>query len=152
MLKENKFMDKKNILSQLYEARQLIENCISEFSKTDNSTRKAGRALPKISVKTKTRPKLNFGLNERNFIKTYAKGLSGRKKFVLLLAKITKGKIGTDAELKLIRSKWNKMKSKSLMGYEFNLNYPTEAKTQGWVDSKKSENYHLCDGWMKIFD
>ena len=63
-----------------------------------------------------------------------------------------KGKVGTDIALDSIRSKWGKMTSKNLMGYEFNLNYPTEAKTRGWIDSKKSSFYHLRDKWMSIFD
>lgn len=96
--------------------------------------------------------KIHFNLNERNFIRTYAGGLSGHKKFTLLLAHIVKGKVGSDVELSDVRAKWNKMTAKNLMGYEFNLKYPNEAKTRGWLDSKKSGVYCLCDNWMDIFN
>ena len=145
-------MDTKDILLQLNEAKAIINNCIDALSK------KGGKQKSKVpSVKTKSdlsavRPsKLDFGLNERNFIRTYARGLSGPKKFTLLLARITKGKTGADTGLGIVRSKWNKMTVKNLMGYEFNLKYPNEAKTRGWIDSKKSGIYHLLNGWMDIF-
>lgn len=96
-------------------------------------------------------PKIDFELNERNFVKTYAKGMSGPKKFTLLLAFIAKGKIGETIEVNKIRSRWNKMKAKNLLGYPFNVNYPTAAKDHGWVDTKKRGTYFLRNTWMKIF-
>src|SRR4030043_2009497 len=111
-------MDIKDILLQLNEAKAIIDNCINTLSK------KGGKQKSKVlSVKTKSdlgivRPsKLDFGLNERNFIRTYARGLSGPKKFTLLLARITKGKTGANIGLDIVRSKWNKMTAKNLMGY-----------------------------------
>jgi hypothetical protein len=95
--------------------------------------------------------KIDFGLNERNFVKTYAKGMSGPKKFTLLLAFIAKGKVGEEVKVSLIRSKWNKLKAKNLLGYKFNVNYPNAAKTSGWVDTKKYGTYFLRNSWMQIF-
>lgn len=106
----------------------------------------------RVDTRSSRTTKLDFGLNKKNFIKTYAKGLSGPKKFTLLLAHITKGKIGADIEIGAISGKWNKMKAKNLLGYAFNGKYPNEAVTQGWVDSKKYGFYHLRQGWMSIFD
>src|SRR5260221_4836968 len=96
--------------------------------------------------------RLNFDLNERTFVKTYARDFSGPKKFVLLLSHVAKGKVGVEIELKTIRAKWNKMTAQNLMRYKFNLKYPNEAKTQGWIDSKKVGIYHLRSNWMEIFD
>lgn len=150
MSKESKNADK-DIVSRLLEARAILDKCVQVLSK--------GRAY-----KIKTIPvqavdptpvrlaKLDFSLNERNFIKTYTKGLSGPKKFTLLLAYIAKGKAGTDIEVGVIKSKWNKMKAKNLLGYAFNVKYPSEAKTSGWVDSKKYGFYHMRQGWMSIFN
>ena len=131
------------------DVRDAIDECIaflstSATSKTTKST--------KVRVQKKGRPSLNFTLNERNFIRTYGKGLSGPKKFVLLLALEVKGKVGIEAELDVLRTKWNKMTSKALMGYKFNLFYPNDAKTRGWIDSKKVGHYHLTSEWEKIFD
>lgn len=150
MQKENN-MSNKEISQRLAEARAIIDECIAVLS--NGKISKKGKSSAK-SVDTKsTRPtKLNFELNEKNFIKTYAKGLSGPKKFTLLIAHITKGKTGVDVEIGTISSKWNKMKAKNLLGYAFNSKYPTEAVTQGWVDSKKYGSYHLRQEWMSVFD
>lgn len=137
------------LLQRLVDARAVIDDCIAFLSTTPNSktTRQS-----KVRVQKKSRPSLNFTLNERNFIRTYGRGLSGPKKFVLLLAFEVKGKVGTEVELDVLRTKWNKMTSKALMGYKFNLFYSNDAKTRGWVDSKKTGSYHLCKTWMEIFD
>jgi hypothetical protein len=95
--------------------------------------------------------KIDFDLNERHFVKTYARGMSGPKKFTLLLAFMTQGKVGENIEVSAIRSRWNKMKSSNLLGYPFNVNYPNAAKTSGWVDTKKYGTYCLCKSWQQIF-
>jgi len=142
-------MNTKDLASRLNEAKNIIEDCIAALPKTGKESR--GKIVPP-TLRPASPTKLKFDLNERNFIKTNAKGLSGPKKFTLLIAHITKGKIGTEVELRIARSKWNKMTAKNLMGYEFNLKYPNEAKTQGWIDSKKNGTYHLRSNWMEIFD
>ncbi len=142
-----------DILSQLNDAKTIIGKCIDDLSGLKTANKKGIRATQKIKSTATTRASnINFKLNERNFIKTYAKGLSGPKKFVLLLAWITKGKVEIDVEVGVIKSKWNKMTAKNLMGYEFNLYYPNQAKTQGWIDSKKHGMYRLHDTWIGIFD
>jgi hypothetical protein len=134
MSKENKSAD--YIIKQLAQARKIIDNCVELLSAAPPITRKfVGKTVQK-----KTRPQLNLALNERNFIRTYGKGLSGPKKFVLLLAREVKGKVGTEVKLDILRTKWNKMTAKGLMGYQFNLFYPNDAKTRGWIDSKKNGN------------
>ena len=142
-------MNTKDITSRLNEAKNIIEDCMTALSKAGKELR---RKTPPPTRRSFVPTKLKFDLNERNFIKTYAKGLSGPKKFTLLVSHITKGKIGIEVELKIARSKWNKMSAKNLMGYEFNLKYPNEAKTRGWIDSKKNGTYHLRSNWMEIFD
>lgn len=151
MSKENKPVGNKDIISRLLEARAILDDCVNVLSK--GKMQKIKTSPTKVSDPKPIRTtKLDFGFNERNFIKTYAKGLSGPKKFTLLLAYISKGKVGVEIELSVIRPMWNKMTAKNLMGYAFNLKYPNEAKTQGWIDSKKSGIYHLRQGWLGIFD
>lgn len=137
------------ILQKLQSARQVIDDCIELLSAAPAS---ASTKPVKVRAQKTARPSLNFSLNERNFIRTHGKGLSGPKKFVLLLAREAKGKVGVEIELDVLRTKWNKMTSKPLMGYKFNLFYPNDAKTRGWIDSTKPGSYHLCDTWMEIFD
>ena len=91
---------------------------------------------------------IDFTLNERNFVNTYGKHMSGSKKFTLLIAYLAKGK-QTDVEGERIVSLWNRMRS--ILGYSFNPKYTTEAKTNGWVDSKKRGYYFLRNNWKEIF-
>lgn len=150
MSKENKTSEK-DIVAQLVEARAIIDECVAMLSK--GKVQGGSKSSTKLKNKQSARlTKVDFGLNEKNFIKTYAKGLSGPKKFTLLLAYMTKGKIGIDVEVSKVSNKWKKMKAKNLLGYTFNGKYPNEAVTQGWVDSKKYGSYRLSQGWMGIFD
>lgn len=93
--------------------------------------------------------KLIFSINERAFVKRYAGNKSGPKKFVLLLAYLTKGEVGKDIELSKIRKIWDKMSAKNMLG-KFNLFYSNDAKNRGWVDSKKHGTYALTDEWGSI--
>ncbi len=88
----------------------------------------------------------DLNLNERSFAKRYVAGKSGPRKFTLLVAYLVKGEIGRDIKLNIIKSCWNRMKAKSLLG-RFNMFYPNEAKTKGWVDSKEYGMYCLTKEW-----
>jgi len=129
-------MDQEKIIKQILERLERLENAV-------------------FGVKDIRKPKkigtFNFEMNERAFIRQYVKGLSGPKKFVLLLAYIVKGEAGKEISLNEIKERWNKMTTKPLMGYEFNLYYSSEAKNQGWVDSKKYGFYCLTPNWIEIF-
>lgn len=151
MPKGNK-MSPKEISSRLLEARAIIDECVVALADGKASRNGSSARVKLIKSETARPAKLDFGLNERNFIKIHARGLSGPKKFTLLLAYVAKGKVGVEVELGVLRTAWNKMTSKNLMGYAFNLKYPNEAKTQGWIDSKKAGVYHLRPSWMNIFD
>jgi len=129
MSKGNKTSEKE-IAARLLEARTIIDECVAMLSKgkVQSEIKLPAKAT---SAKSARPTRLDFGLNEKNFIKNYARGLSGPKKFTLLLVHMTKGKTGADIEVSAIISKWNKMKAKNLLGYTFNGKYPNEAVTQG---------------------
>jgi hypothetical protein len=91
--------------------------------------------------------KLDFSKNERAFIKTYARKLSGVKKFVLLLAYLAQGKVGKEVELKEIQRHWNKMKANNLLGLDFNTFHSNAAKDNGWVNTTKKGVYVLSQSW-----
>lgn len=93
----------------------------------------------------------DFSLNIRAFVKRYAANKSGPKKFTLSVAYFAKGEIGKDIKLKTIRQAWNKMAAKALLGGKFNMFYPNDAKTRGWVDSKNHGSYCLTKEWKNIF-
>jgi len=107
-------------------------------------------------IKSKKRDKvvttskdIDFLLNERAFVDRYANNKSGPKKFTLLLAYLVKGEIDKNIELSEIKKHWNKMSAKNLLG-KFNMFYPNEAKTRGWVDSKQYGNYCLTNEWKNL--
>lgn len=104
----------------------------------------------KTFTKTKN-PKLDFSINIRAFVKRFAANKSGPKKFVLLLAYLTKGELGKDVALSDIRKEWDKMKGKSMLG-KFNRNYSNTAKTKSWVNSSEYGTYCLTDSWQESYE
>lgn len=92
---------------------------------------------------------IDFSINERAFVKRYATDKSGPKKFTLLLAYLAKGEIDKNIELSEIKKHWGKMTSKALLG-NFNMFYPNDAKTRGWIDSKEYGSYNLTNEWKAI--
>ena len=94
---------------------------------------------------------INFELNPRKFVKIYAQGMNGKKKFVLLLAHRAKGQLRQPIGVADIKRDWNSMKSKDLLGMPYNRYYPTAAKTEGWIDASETGTYFLVEAWMEIF-
>jgi hypothetical protein len=92
---------------------------------------------------------IDFSLNERAFVKRHAADKSGPKKFVLLVAYLARGELNKDIELTAIKKLWNKMSAKQLLG-GFNMFYPNEAKTKGWLDSRTHGNYALTKEWKNV--
>jgi len=91
-------------------------------------------------------PRIDFSVNERAFMKAHARGLSGSRKFALVVAYLAKGEVGKEVQLADVRESWNRMTG--LLG-SFNLNFPTVAKENGWVDSKKRGVYVLTSSWKE---
>ncbi|MFQ5663677.1 MAG: hypothetical protein ACE5HL_07590 [Terriglobia bacterium] len=92
---------------------------------------------------------LDFGMPVRPFIKRYSKGMSGPKKFTLLLARLVKGDPKKQIQVGEIEKHWDKMTS--LMGIDFNRFFPSQAKDNDWVESKRKGFYNLRPGWKDIF-
>jgi len=101
------------------------------------------------TLKKTTAKNINFSLNERTFVKRYVIGKSGPKRFTLLLAYLSKGETNKNIELSEIKKRWNKMTAKILLG-KFNMFYPNDAKTRGWVDSKEYGTYNLTNEWKNV--
>ncbi|OGF64263.1 hypothetical protein A2661_00770 [Candidatus Giovannonibacteria bacterium RIFCSPHIGHO2_01_FULL_45_24] len=110
-----------------------------------------GNNRPKPKIKGSSHQEPDFSLNIRAFVKRYAAGKSGPKRFVLLLAFLTKSEVGVDVELEKVRNEWSKMSAKNLLG-KFNRFYPNEAKTQGWADSKAHGTYCLTNAWKEVYE
>ncbi len=128
--------DLKQIISRI----EKLEKTVFGNSKPKKSEEKSEDVSPIDIV---------FSLNERAFVKRYAAGKSGPKKFVLLLAYFAKGEIGKNIELSIIRKHWDKMSAKQLLG-KFNMFYPSDSKTRGWIDSKEYGSYILTKEWRGV--
>ena len=90
---------------------------------------------------------LDFGMQERAFIKRNAAGLSGPKKFVLLVAYLAKGNLGREVLLKDVAQHWNRMTAPSLLGGKFNRFYSNSSRENDWVETKKPGVYSLRPSW-----
>jgi hypothetical protein len=92
---------------------------------------------------------IDFSINERAFAKRYAVGKSGSRKFTLLVAYLANGELDKEIELSDIRTLWNKMSAKNLLG-KFNMFFASDAKNNGWVNSKKYGSYCVTKEWKKV--
>jgi len=149
MSTENNPTNHKDLLTKLHQARELLDECITGLDGQPHRKPKGESARPAPSHKP-TPTELDFDAHERAFIKTHAKGLSGPKKFVLLLAYMAKGQAGKEVQLKDIEKRWNKMTSKSLMDGKFNSFYPNKAKEGGWINTTKQGVYVLRPSWNQV--
>jgi hypothetical protein len=107
---------------------------------------------PKVAAKTRavSRPagNLSFSLNTMAFMKKHAKGMSGSRRFTLLLAHLVQGKIGQAISGETITSTWNRMKS--ILGGVYNAVHANRAKAEGWINSPKRGHYALSHSWREV--
>jgi len=107
--------------------------------------------VPRTS-KPEAKAQLDFTMSERHFVKTFGKGLSGPKKFALLVAYVCQGEVGREVALAVVERLWNRMTSDTLLGIKFNRFYPTTAKENGWVVTPKKGVYVLRTSWSEILN
>ena len=90
----------------------------------------------------------DYSMQPRAFFKKHAKGLSGAKIFVLMVAYFTNQKNTDAAFLGDIQKEWSKMKG--VIKNEFNSTYPVRAKEADWISSPKNSFYSLRPSWKNI--
>ncbi|MFA7677720.1 MAG: hypothetical protein WCY34_06095 [Candidatus Omnitrophota bacterium] len=129
-------------------SKENINEIINRIEKLEKAVFGDGKKTKKMLSKTYA-PDIDFSINERNFVKKYAVDKSGPKKFTLLLAYLVKGEIDKNFELSEIKNRWNKMSAKSMLG-KFNMFYPNDAKTRGWIDSREYGKYNLTKEWKNV--
>lgn len=137
-----------DIVSDLEEIKSLADRCISRIRQEPNISSGSGSSDSHPDARSS---KLDFDANIRAFVKKHARGFSGPQKFALLLAYVSKGKVGTEVPLNVIEQHWNKMTSFSLLDGRFNRFYSNSAKENGWVNSPKKGLYVLRPSWADIF-
>lgn len=136
--------------AKLRQARALIGDAINLAAQLRAPAKGPGK--PAVhAARANTSTSVRFDMNERAFVKRHVKPLSGGpKKFVLLLAFLTKGDTDKEMELSEIERLWNKTSSKTLLGMKFNRFFPTTAKENGWVNSRKRGFYQLERSWKDV--
>lgn len=141
--------NKEALIEQLEYAAAAVADALSLAKKGTYAS-----ALKKeVPVKRRQPSKdIDFSRSARAFIKEYGAGMSGPKKFTLLLAYLVKGDIKAKISLIEIEKNWNKMTAKNLMGMKFNRFYTSQARENDWVSTEKSGSYHLRTSWKDIFD
>lgn len=124
-----------------------LSKIIARIEKLEKAAFGAGGAkTQEQKKKTALIGDINFSLNERAFVKRYASKKSGPGKFTILLAHLVRGNVDKEIEISEITKHWSKMSAKNLLG-KFNRFYSNDAKTKGWVDSKKRGSYKLTKEW-----
>jgi hypothetical protein len=71
---------------------------------------------------------IDFSMPIRAFVKKHALGMSGPKKFTLLIAYLSKGDSRERVALVDVKKQWNKMSAKSLLAMKFNGFYTSQAR------------------------
>ena len=129
-------------------AQRLLEQALAALESVESSA-----AKPKARAARAAKPaatKIDFSMPFRAFIKRHAGGMSGARKFVLIVAYIAKGDEKVSVDLAEIKRHWNKVTAKGLLGLDFNYKYTSEAKENDWVDAT-SGAYVLRPAWKEIF-
>ena len=125
------------------------EKCIEILEGSVPARRSAKRGSSHVRTPKAVTP--DFGKPIRAFIKSYAKGMGGPAKFVLLLSYLAGGDEKKEIATKDIEKQWSKMTSGTLLGMAYHHSCPRRAMENDWVDSKKQGLYFLRPDWQKIF-
>jgi len=138
-------------LIERLEQAQIILNEALVLAKKGVRKRPPSKEPHHANEKSSLEP-LDFTMGIRGFVKRYAKGISGPKKFALLLAYLAKGDLKKTIPFVEIKKHWNNLTAKSLFGMEFNSFFASFAKENDWVNSEKNGSYNLRPSWKAIFN
>lgn len=125
-----------------------LERAVFGAEASETKRKRGGKAIG-ATPPSKT---IDFSIPIRAFIRKHAMGMSGPRKFTLLVAHLTKGDANKKISLTEVKKQWNRMKSKGLLGMKFNGFYTAEARENDWVATEKTGSYHLRPSWNKIFN
>ncbi|WP_128912100.1 hypothetical protein [Granulicella sibirica] len=90
---------------------------------------------------------LDFSIPLRPFMNENSDGLSGSKKFALLVSHFAKGELDVAVDRAEIIEAWNKMTG--LLGGKFNGAHESRAKDSGWIYVPQAGKIALLKNWTK---
>jgi len=138
-------VSRNKLILKLTELKRLAEDCLVILEgQTDSPLSGRKSVLPKGDRHVQ----LDFGKPIRPFMKKYSKGLSGSKKFVLLLAWLAKGDLKKQVALSEIKKQWNRMTA--IVKMDFNLFFTGDAKDRDWVETRTKGLYNLRPAWSDV--
>ncbi|MDP9039291.1 MAG: hypothetical protein M3O02_08465 [Acidobacteriota bacterium] len=108
---------------------------------------KSGAKSPIFHPSSDPSAELDFSLPVRPFINQYSDGLSGSKKFALLVAYFAKGELDVPVDRTEVVDTWNKMTG--LLGGRFNGAHESRAKDAGWVYVPDTGKIALLKKWQQ---
>jgi hypothetical protein len=138
------------LIATLQQIKTLADECLEHIGDSAKPKRLSKKPFARSSPASPV--SIDFDKPLRPFIKQYARGLSGPKKFVLLLSRLVEGDLRKEVAIEEIQKHWNKMKAKSLLGLEFNRFYPARAGENDWVETKKKGFYNLRPNWKQAIE
>jgi hypothetical protein len=142
-------MNNTELEKQLHIIKKATEQALSLLGVEENTTDVQARTVA-TEVNTDTSEvEVDFSMQSRAFFKKYAKGFSGTKVFVLMVAYFINHQKSEMAPLADIQKEWSKMKG--IIKYKYSSAYTVRAKESDWVDSPKSSFYSLRPNWKDIF-
>ena len=140
-------MNHTQLVEKLTRIKLLTDECLTALAVSQRQHR--ATATP-AARGTRVMGDLDLTLPIRPFIKKYASGLSGPKKFTLLLAHLVEGDLRKEVSLLKVEKAWGSMNA--LMGMKFNRFYSQQAKDSDWVNTKKKGVYVLRPSWKEIIN
>jgi hypothetical protein len=141
--------DKQHLVRRIEEARDALNETL-KLLESGAASSKAARASPRVHPAS-IGP-LDYTMPMRAFVKKHSQNMNGAKKFVLLIAYLSKGDASQTVSLSDVESQWNKMKGKGLLGMSFNRLYTSQARENDWASTEKAGTYRLRPSWKAIFN
>lgn len=89
----------------------------------------------------------DFDLPLRAFANRYAKNLSGRGKYAVLVARLVGGKVGSSVSPREVERQWRSMTEP--MGGAYNGAHLSRAKNEGWIDQPTRDSVVLLKDWVQ---
>ncbi len=140
-------MNHAQLIDKLTRIKMLADECLRDLAVSQRQYRAPAAPAPRTARITGD---IDFTLPVRPFVKKYVSGLSGPKKFTLLLARLVEGDLRKEMSLLEVEKAWGSMTA--LMGMKFNRFYSQQAKDSDWVDTKRKGVYILRPSWKEVIN
>lgn len=140
-------MNNTELEKQLQIIKKATEQALSLLGIEEVSDLKARPITPMVTDTAEV--EIDFSMQSRAFFKKYAKGLSGTKLFVLMVAYFVNQNGSEVVALSDIQKEWSKMMG--IVKYKFATTFAMRAKENDWLSSPKSSFYSLRPNWKDIF-